>query len=221
MTENSLVTQSCILTDGYLIRKIYTQSNERTSFDIYDTGHSIFPKGDYKIYGVDKFKKIGHYSFFMDEDELFDDFLTSLKKKKIIDNLIYSNYINFFSLDGYDDTEITIKNPYSYEFLKVHLSSDSRIAHKKMLDYIENLKSNHIDYINGFNKVYVGNWLHYFSGIKLSSEEYDFAQFSGLHPNEIELDTSVLMNCDPRDKDFLRMWDMLGSSRYTIERGDY
>lgn len=221
MTQNFLATQSNILTDGYLIRKIYTQSDERVSFDIYDTGHSIFPRGDYKNSGIDKFKILGHYSFSMDEDELFDDFINSLKRKKIIDNSTYNHYGNFFSLDGQDDAEPTIKNPYSYEFLKVHLSSDPRIAHKKMLDYIENLESNHIDYVNGFNEVYVGNWLHYFVGIKQTNGEYDLLQLDGLHPNEVEFDTSILMNCDPRDKDFLSLWGMLKSSRYTIERGDY
>jgi len=184
--------------DGdYLLTK--SESDNDTTFKIYDTKHSIFPKGDYAEDGFSNFKRLGSYSFEVTDlgNHKFGDFVKSLINKNIIRDA--SLYPDFFSI-----SVPKIKNPYDYQFLKLHVSSSSTISQRKMEEFINKLKDE--DFHRNNNKVYINNWLHVFLGI---DKPYNF---DGLKINEVEYDTSVFLHFDSSDSNIKSNW-------YTIQAG--
>lgn len=149
-----------------LTEKIFSEDENKFTFSFYDVSHSIFPKDDYKQYGVSKFKQIARYSFSDKEIDKFNEFLEKLHKRGIIAKNFYTEYDNnIFSLSQTNsvDESKPIKNPDDYQFLKLHVSSSGTIAHRKMEEFISELKDE--DFHKSNNKVYIGNWVHVFLGI--------------------------------------------------------
>jgi len=179
------------LDGNYLLTK--TESDDNITFKIYDTKHSVFPKGDYLEDGFSTFKKIGSYSF--DFTELgnlkFDEFIKSLVIKNIVRDI--SLYSDFLSISA-----PKIKNPYDYEFLKLHVSLNAKIASKKQEEFV----NNHLKYDPKTigNKVYMGDWIHLFIGL------YSPSMLDALKINEVELDTSVILNKNNRDDEVESTW---------------
>lgn len=181
--------------DGdYLLTK--TESDDDTTFKIYDTKHSIFPKGDYAEDGFSNFKKLGSYSFEFTDlgNRKFDDFVKSLINKNIIREA--SLYPDFLSMSA-----PKIKNPYDYRYLKLHLSSSGTIAQRKMEEFTNNLKTE--NFYKSNNKVYINDWVHIFLGI---DKPYNL---DGLKINEVEYDTSIILNCYSSDKNIQNSWDSI------------
>lgn len=184
--------------DGdYLLTK--TKSDDNTTFKIYDTKHSIFPRGDYAEDGFSNFKKLGSYSFEFTDlgNRKFNDFVKSLINKNIIrDALLYSDFLSI-SLPK-------IKNPYDYKFLKLHVSSSTSISKRKIEEFVGELKDE--DFHKSNNRVYINNWVHIFLSI---DKPYNF---DGLSINEVEYDTSVFLQFDSYD-------DTIKSNWYAIQAG--
>jgi len=185
------------LDGNYLLTK--TESDDNITFKIYDTKHSVFPKGDYLEDGFSTFKKIGSYSF--DFTELgnlkFDEFRKSLAIKNIVRDI--SLYSDFLSISA-----PKIKNPYDYKFLKLHLSSSGTISQRKMEEFTNNLKTE--KFYKSNNKVYINDWVHVFLGI---DKPYNL---DGLKINEVEYDTSVFLHFDYSDNTIKSTW-------YAIQAG--
>lgn len=203
------VTEAFIIHEkSFLIQKTLVDDN--IIFNIFDTSHSLFPEGDYQpMENVDKFKLLGVYSFKENEDEKFKRFLQSLIRKNIVPNnhvgINNKQLSKFFVLGKTEDPEEeTIKNPYHYEFLKLHVSSSSSISRTKMEEFISELKDE--DFHKSDNKVYINNWVHVFLSV---DEPYNF---DGLKINEVEYDTSVFLSFDPYDNSIKSNW-------YAIQAG--
>jgi hypothetical protein len=185
------------LDGNYLLTKI--ESDNGITFKIYDTKHSIFPKGDYMEDGLSAFKKLGNYSFEFNDlgGRKFGDFLKSLINKNIIrDASLYSDFLSI--------SAPKIKNPYDYKFLKLHVSSSTSISKRKMEEFVNELKDE--DFHKSNNKVYTNNWVHIFLGI---DKPYSF---DGLKINEVEYDTSVFLRFDSYDNSIKSNW-------YAIQAG--
>ncbi len=190
-----------------LTEKIFSEDENKFTFSFYDVSHSIFPKDDYKQYGVSKFKQIARYSFSDKEIDKFNEFLEKLHKRGIIAKNFYTEYDNnIFSLSQTNsvDESKPIKNPDDYQFLKLHVSSSGTIAHRKMEEFINKLKDE--DFHKSNNKVYIDNWVHIFLGIDKPHS------LEGLKINEVEYDTSVFLHFDSFD-------DTIKSSWYNIQAG--
>jgi len=162
------VTEAFIIDEkSFLIQKTLVDDN--IIFNIFDTSHSLFPEGDYQpMENVDKFKLLGVYSFKENEDEKFKRFLQSLIRKNIVPNnhvgINNKQLSKFFVLGKTEDPEEEIiKNPYDYQFLKLHVSSSSTISQRKMEEFVNKLKDE--DFYRNNNRVYTNNWLHIFLGI--------------------------------------------------------
>lgn len=182
------------LDGNYLLMKI--ESDDSITFKIYDTKHSIFPKGDYVEDGFSSFKKLGTYSFeFNDLGNLyFDEFVKSLVVKNIVrDASLYSDFLSI--------STPKIKNPYDYKFLKLHLSSSSTIAQRKREEFIQDLEGK--TFYKSNNKVYIDDWVHVFLGV---DKPYNL---DGLKINEVEYDTSIILNCYSSDKNIQNSWDSI------------
>ena len=191
-----------------LTEKIFSEDENKFTFSFYDVSHSIFPKDDYKQYGVSKFKQVARYSFSDKEIDKFNEFLEKLHKRGIIAKNFYTEYDNnIFSLSQTNSVKesqkIAIANPDDYQFLKLHVSSDSTIAHRKMEEFINKLKDE--DFHSHNNRVYINNWLHIFLGI-------DKPYIDGFKINEVEYDTSVFLQFDSYD-------DTIKSNWYAIQAG--
>ena len=185
----------------YLAEKIFSEDENKFTFSFYDVSHSIFPKDDYKQYGISKFKQIARYSFNEKEVDKFNEFLEKLHRKGIIPKNFSAEYDkNIFSLSttNSDEEPQTIKNPYDYEFLKLHVSLNAKIASRKQEEFISNHLKDDPKTIG--NKVYMGDWIHLFTGL------YSTSMLDGLKINEVELDTSVILNKDNRDEEVESTW---------------
>lgn len=190
-----------------LTEKIFSEDENKFTFSFYDVSHSIFPKDDYKQYGVSKFKQITRYSFSDKEIDKFNEFLEKLHKRGIVAKSFYTEYDkNIFSLSQTDsgNESKSIKNHDNYQFLKLHVSSSGTISRTKMEEFISELKDE--DFHESNNKVYINNWVHVFLGI---DEPYNF---DGLKINEVEYDTSVFLHFDSHDNGIKSNW-------HTIQAG--
>jgi len=203
------VTEAFIIDEkSFLIQKTLVDDN--IIFNIFDTSHSLFPEGDYQpMENVDKFKLLGVYSFKENEDEKFKRFLQSLIRKNIVPNnhvgINNKQLSKFFVLGKTEDPEEEIiKNPYDYQFLKLHVSSSGTISQRKTEEFVNKLKDE--DFYRNNNRVYTNNWLHIFLGI---DKPYNF---DGLKINEVEYDTSVFLQFDSSDNNIKSNW-------YSIQAG--
>lgn len=183
-----------------LVEKIFSESENKFTFALYDVSHSIFPRDDYKQYGVGKFKQIAYYSFNDKEVDKFNEFLEKLHRKTNIARSFFTEHDNIFSLSktNPDEESKLIKNPYDYEFLKIHVSLNAKIASKKQEEFV----NNHLKYDPKTigNKVYMGDWIHLFIGL------YSPSMLDALKINEVELDTSVILNKNNRDDEVESTW---------------
>jgi len=193
-------------------------------FEIFDTSHSLFPEGDYHPMGdrdTSKFKLLGRYQFSITDKELFRKFLESLSREKILprdyvdtqDEQENEKLKNFFVLEKNENEkeEKKIKNPYNYQFLKLHVSSSGIISQRKMEEFISELKDE--DFHKSNNNVYIDNWVHVFLGI---DKPYNF---DSLKINEVEYDASVFLQFYPSDDNIKSNWNTIKSSWYAIQAG--
>lgn len=187
-----------------LTEKIFSENENIFTFSFYDVSHSIFPKDDYKQYGVSKFKQIARYSFSDKEVDKFKEFLEKLHRRGVIAKNFSTEYeSNIYSVSQTDsgNESKSIKNPDNYQFLKLHVSSSSSISQIKTEEFIEKLKDE--DFHRHNNRVYIGNWVHVFLGI---DKPYNF---DGLKINEVEYDTSVFLRFNSSDDNIKSSWNTI------------
>lgn len=191
--------------DDYLFQKRFT--GDIVVFEIFDTSRSIFPEGDYQpTQDTSRFKLLGSYQFSLTDEEKFKRFLQSLSRKRIlpkkyVDEPVGDTAKNFFVLEKNESKNEKIKNPYNYKFLKLHVSSGGTIAQRKREEFISNLEGK--TFYESTNKVYIGDWVHLFLSI---DKPYNF---DGLKINEVEYDTSIILNCYSSDKNIQNSWDSI------------
>ena len=190
-----------------LTEKIFSEDENKFTFSFYDVSHSIFPKDDYKQYGVSKFKQIVRYSFSDKEIDKFNEFLEKLHKRGIIAKNFYTEHDNnIFSLSQTNsgNESKSIKNPDNYQLLKLHVSSSSLISQRKIEEFVSELKDG--DFHRSNNRVYINNWVHIFLGI---DKPYNF---DGLKVNEVEYDTSVFLQFNASDDNIKSNWNTIKAS---------
>lgn len=181
-------------------------NNGEVQFSIYDTSRSIFIEYEVlKTNRVDRFKCLGVYSFDpKNELDLFKKFLNAFSFKFPMfthyngtldeDNKIKTN--RFFSLNTEDIDNLEAETP---QFLKLHVSSDNRIANFKMKEFLERNQSEVVK--QSGSSVTTKDWTHKFIGI---TSKYNL---DGLKINEVELDTSVILNLDKDDENLMQAWN--------------
>ena len=186
-----------------LVEKIFSESENKFTFALYDVSHSMFPIDDYKQYGVGKFKQIAYYSFNDKEVDKFNEFLEKLHRKTNIARSFFTEHDNIFSLSKTNSVKELpkIANPDDYQFLKLHVSSSSSISQRKIEEFINQLKDE--DFHKSNNKVYINNWVHVFLGI---DKPYNF---DGLKINEVEYDTSVFLRFNSSDDNIKSSWNTI------------